>query len=226
MKQIAELFKLNLRPGDIACRYGGEEFALLLYRAKLHEAYELAEGFRKVVEETTFPGQELLDQHNLTISGGIAVFPDHSTSASDLLAHADKELYHAKEQRNFISPTPNGQRQEIRHQLQSLVEFSLNPHDIFHPALSFDISSTGLSFGCSQGHIQTGTILWMRLRQPFWPTNWELRGTVRNIRKQKNTPMVRVGLEFDECPENIWILLPERPQPFKTLTETQSVPSD
>ncbi|OHB25526.1 MAG: hypothetical protein A2X84_10210 [Desulfuromonadaceae bacterium GWC2_58_13] len=226
LKLTAEQLQLNLRPGDMACRYGGEEFALLLYRSNIHEAYDLAERFRCAIEETDFPGQEMMDNQNLTISGGIAIYPNDSTSASELLAHADKELYRAKEQRNIISPSPNGQRQEIRLKMQSLVEFALDPRDTFQPGLSFDISSTGLSFGCSPEQIQTGSVICMRLKQPFWPTNWELRGTVRNIQKRNDTAMVRVGLEFDESPENIWLLLPERPQPFKKFTLPPNEPED
>lgn len=218
LKLTAELLQLNLRPGDLACRYGGEEFALLLCRSNIHEAFDLAERFRCAIEETCFPGQELMDSGNLTISGGLAVYPDHSISASDLLAQADEELYRAKQERNAISPSPNGQRQEIRLKMQSLVEFALDPRDPFQPGLSFDISSTGLSFGCSQEQLETGSVICMRLKQPFWPSNWELRGTVRNIQQRKNSSMVRVGLEFEESPENIWILLPERPQPFKKFT--------
>ncbi len=214
LKLTAEILQLNLRPGDLACRYGGEEFAILLPRTNINEAFDLAERFRIALEETVFPGQDLLDRRNLTISGGIAVCPDSATTAVELLAHADEELYRAKEQRNLISPSQNGQRREIRHKMQSLVEFALDPQDSFYPGLSFDISRTGLSFGCSLEKIPAGTTICLRLKKPFWATDCDLRGTVRNIQKRGNTGMVRVGLEFAEIPETIWVLLPERPRVF------------
>ncbi len=225
LKLTAEILQLNLRPGDLACRYGGEEFALLLPRTRVHEAFELAERFRIAIEETVFPGQELLDRRNLTISGGIAVCPDNSASAVELLAHADEELYRAKEERNLVSPSQNGQRREIRHKMQSLVEFALDPRESYHPGLSFDISRTGLSFGCSLEQIPAGTTICMRLKKPFWATDCDLRGTVRNIQKRGNTGMVRVGLEFAEIPETIWVLLPERPRVFQKFKNLENEPA-
>ncbi len=225
LKLTAEILQLNLRPGDLACRYGGEEFALLLHRTNIHEAFDLAERFRIALEETIFPGQELLDRRNLTISGGIAICPDDSTSAAELLTRADEELYRAKEQRNLISPSLNGPRREVRHQMQSVVEFTLDPQKPFQPGLSFDISRTGLSFGCSQEQILSGTTICMRLKRPFWPTNCELRGTVCNIQKRGDTGMVRVGLEFVEIPETIWVLLPERPRLFQKFKNIQDEPA-
>jgi diguanylate cyclase (GGDEF)-like protein len=212
LKRTAEILQFNLRQGDLACRYGGEEFALLLHRAGQNEAFAVAERIRAAVEESPFPGQELMDRGNLTISAGIALCPENGALAVDLLALADEELYRAKEQRNSISPPLNGQRREIRHRRLSLVEFTLAPGEPFQPGLSFDISRTGLSFGCSLDQLTAGAVLGIRFKQPFWPTTCELDGWVRHVEKLEENGLVRIGLEFVELPEKLRLLLPERPR--------------
>ncbi|MDY0267608.1 diguanylate cyclase [Trichloromonas sp.] len=212
LRRTAEILQFNLHQGDLACRYGGEEFALLLHRAGQDDAFAVAERIRAAVEETAYLGQELMDRGNLTISAGIAVYPTHGASAMDLLALADEELYRAKEQRNCISPPLNGQRREIRHRRLSLVEFTLAPGEPFQPGLSFDISRTGLSFGCSFDQLAAGAVLGIRFRQPFWPVTCELDGRVRHVEKQQENGLVRIGLEFVDLPASLLQLLPERPR--------------
>jgi len=212
LRRTAEILQFNLRQGDLACRYGGEEFALLLHRAGQNEAFAVAERIRAAVEEAAYPGQELMDRGNLTISAGIALCPENGASAVDLLALADEELYRAKEQRNSISPPLNGQRREIRHKRLSLVEFTLAPGEPFQPGLSFDISRTGLSFGCSLDRLTAGALLGIRFKQPFWPATCDLDGWVRHVEKLEENGLVRIGLEFVELPEKLRLLLPERPR--------------
>jgi len=211
LKLVADLLLRHLRQGDMACRYGGEEFALLLRRSSFKEAYELAEQLRLAVEEASFPGQHLLTRGNLTVSAGIAIGPENAASAAALLAQADEELYRAKEVRNSISPSLDGQRRKIRHHLQSLVEFALSNEE-FQPGLTFDISSSGLSFGCGES-IAAGTILNIRFRKPFWPQDYRLHGTVRNVQQRDQSGLLRVGLEFADLDETLWVLLPARPIP-------------
>jgi len=93
---MATLLKSSLRPGDLCCRYGGEEFILAMPEADGPEAMEIAERIRRVIEDHSFPHQEQQPNGNLTISGGVAVFPKDSTGATELTRHADEALYQAK----------------------------------------------------------------------------------------------------------------------------------
>lgn len=86
----------SIRPSDIACRYGGEEFAVVLAETTLESARERAEQMRLAIREThlTRLGQTLPPP---TASFGVAVYPGHGMNPAELLKAADRALYHAKE---------------------------------------------------------------------------------------------------------------------------------
>jgi len=97
LEMVAEQFKRNLRLEDIACRYGGEEFCIICPDTGLKDAYILAEKLRACVaeHEVTYQAKKL---DRVTLSIGIATYPNHGQSSSELLQQADKALYNAKEQ--------------------------------------------------------------------------------------------------------------------------------
>ncbi|WP_286263518.1 sensor domain-containing diguanylate cyclase [Thalassotalea atypica] len=92
---IAELFKTNLRLEDIACRFGGEEFCIICPDTKLKDAFTLAEKLRLSTSELNIVEQDLRI-NKITISTGIAVFPNHGQGTQQLINEADKALYIAK----------------------------------------------------------------------------------------------------------------------------------
>lgn len=96
--QVAQLLKGASRKQDSLYRYGGEEFAVLLVDTDKKEAYRIAEELRQAVERYDFPQKEILPDKNLTISLGVAAFPDNANSKDTLLTYADKSLYAAKHQ--------------------------------------------------------------------------------------------------------------------------------
>lgn len=93
----AKLFKMNVREADIACRYGGEEFAVVLPYTDAAGAARVAEQLRKKVEEHDFPGPSADQNLKVTISLGVATFPDHAQDAAELVKAADQSLYRSKE---------------------------------------------------------------------------------------------------------------------------------
>jgi len=93
LRQVSSLFHQNLRKIDVVCRYGGEEFALLLTQTSARQATAVAEKLRKLVESWQFPGVP----RTVTISAGVAAFPDHGTGRDDLIRAADNALYAAKQ---------------------------------------------------------------------------------------------------------------------------------
>ena len=101
LKKIAQAFCTNLRKSDAVGRYGGEEFLLVLPETKLQSAKEIAERLRYNIEKISFQGQK--EEAYLTVSMGLAAFPEHGISADDLVQAADHGLYMAKQQgRNQI----------------------------------------------------------------------------------------------------------------------------
>jgi diguanylate cyclase (GGDEF)-like protein/PAS domain S-box-containing protein len=92
---LGELLKKNTRGQDIACRYGGEEFALVLTDTTLDGAFKRAEILRQQVKllSVEYDGQLL---GAVSVSMGVALFPDHGPTMSDVLRAADQALYAAK----------------------------------------------------------------------------------------------------------------------------------
>ena len=85
----------SCRYGDVVCRYGGEEFVVVLPQLPLREALERAERLREDIRSIRIPiGGQVVD--SLSISAGVAAFPEHGKSADALLEAADTALYLAK----------------------------------------------------------------------------------------------------------------------------------
>jgi diguanylate cyclase (GGDEF)-like protein len=96
LRAIAGLMQSRLRAGDIACRYGGEEFVLILPEAGTEAAAARAEDLRQRVKSLEVKsGETTLGP--VTISAGVAVFPKDAAGRDALLAAADACLYRAKE---------------------------------------------------------------------------------------------------------------------------------
>ncbi len=94
LTQLAELIRQGIRQDDIACRYGGEEFIVLVTGA-IQNATQIAERICRSVGEQLFSCANGLELHN-TISIGVASFPDHGRTAEKIIGAADRALYEAK----------------------------------------------------------------------------------------------------------------------------------
>jgi len=96
LKGVSQVLRENLRPCDVACRYGGEEFIVAMPGARGNEGLAAAERIRAAIESTKFPRAETQPGGRITISGGVAQFPVDGTIGNDLILHADQALYQAK----------------------------------------------------------------------------------------------------------------------------------
>ncbi|NTW67557.1 MAG: diguanylate cyclase [Nitrospirae bacterium] len=93
---LSKLLISGIRQSDIAVRYGGEEFVLLLPETSKVKAFVLAGSIREKIAAHPFPGRETQPQGKVTVSMGIAAFPEDGSDSSTLLHHADEALYQAK----------------------------------------------------------------------------------------------------------------------------------
>jgi diguanylate cyclase (GGDEF)-like protein len=102
--QMGHLLKRSGRRGDIMARYGGEEFIVLLYGANHLEACAFAERVRRKVEAMNLGHRQAQSRRGITVSGGVACYPEDAKGLDSLILAADANLYRAKEQgRNRVS---------------------------------------------------------------------------------------------------------------------------
>jgi diguanylate cyclase (GGDEF)-like protein len=107
LEEIGYCITQNLRSGDVAARFGGEEFAAFLLHAEIGQGLVAAERIRSEIEKQEFTvirqGKPSAEKHHVTISIGVASFPDDSSDVIELVEMADSALYRAKrEGRNRI----------------------------------------------------------------------------------------------------------------------------
>jgi diguanylate cyclase (GGDEF)-like protein len=102
LKALGGVLKDSVRAEDVACRYGGEEFALLLTGVTPQQAYERAEQVREAVATLRVMNQgQVLD--GVSASMGVSTFPQHGRDLAGLVRAADLALYRAKrEGRNRV----------------------------------------------------------------------------------------------------------------------------
>lgn len=99
LEELGTCITGNLRSGDGASRFGGEEFALFLLDAELAQGLVAAERFRAGIENYEFSvirQGKAAETHHITISIGVSCFPSDSRDPIELVEMADSALYHAK----------------------------------------------------------------------------------------------------------------------------------
>lgn len=96
LQKVAQVLKTASREGDRVYRYGGEEFLIVFVDAATRAGERLAERLRNAVEETPLTAEDLAPAGPLTISAGVAAFPEHGNRPEEILERADLALLRAK----------------------------------------------------------------------------------------------------------------------------------
>lgn len=96
LTEIASIIKNSSRDADYVCRYGGEEFSVILTQINKEQSFEIAQRIRKKIEEHYFPKFDFPQDLRITVSIGLATFPDDADSKDELIIKADKAMYIAK----------------------------------------------------------------------------------------------------------------------------------
>lgn len=95
LRRFGAFLQANIRNSDVACRYGGEEFTLIIPETSLQSAQSRMDHLRSELKKLSLNQRSKNDQP-LTVSIGIASYPTHGSRAATLLKVADKALYRAK----------------------------------------------------------------------------------------------------------------------------------
>ncbi|OGM02057.1 MAG: hypothetical protein A2008_03545 [Candidatus Wallbacteria bacterium GWC2_49_35] len=94
LRKVTAILKSSIREVDLLARYGGEEFAIVLPCTPKSGAYEIAQRMREIIEKSDFVLSN--QQIRITVSIGIASFPEDASLQFDLIRKSDIALYHAK----------------------------------------------------------------------------------------------------------------------------------
>ena len=97
LKKVGQLTQKAFRTSDILAKYGGDEFVIILPNSDKIGAFLGAERLRETVEHTSFEGGESQPLGKVTLSLGIASYPEHGATTREILDRADKAMYVAKE---------------------------------------------------------------------------------------------------------------------------------
>ena len=102
LRELAQILTQNIRKVDIAARYGGDEFVIILPHTGKEQAVVLAERIRINVEEYEFWGEEALPTGEVTVSAGVATYPEDAVEPEALVRAADMALLEVKKQGNRV----------------------------------------------------------------------------------------------------------------------------
>ena len=162
---IADLLRRSLRSLDIATRYGGEEFALILPSTPKTGARLVAERAREAIERHLFPGGPPSENRSLAVSMGVATFPADAREARDLVRCADRALYDAKAAGKNRVVLYGGSSRSYRRVTASLDgRFRVLAAD-YHPLRALKISEGGLSFVADRS-LPLGSLIDVNLMLP------------------------------------------------------------
>lgn len=107
LAELAGVLRGSVRDIDVVCRYGGEEFAILLPETDAEGAFVAAEKVREAVASHVFPDGDGTKAQSLTVSIGLSTFPHPANDREELLRQADDALYVAKRTgRNRVAASP------------------------------------------------------------------------------------------------------------------------
>lgn len=199
LKRSGHVIRRSVRESDVACRFGGEEFAVVLPETHRSGAVCVAERIRTRIQghfsQTAIDGRAVL----MTISGGIASYPSDGTDATSLIARADQALYQAKTRgRNRIVSYHSERRRSMRYPFRptAVVRIAGRPEGPTEQAEPLNLSCGGALIGTREGfHPQSP----VELQLAAEGRNWTVSGRVVRIERSPSPDGGhRVAVAFEE----------------------------
>ncbi|OGP82899.1 MAG: hypothetical protein A2Y95_01025 [Deltaproteobacteria bacterium RBG_13_65_10] len=183
LTQVATILRENSREVDIVCRYGGEEFTLILPETDRDGALEMAERIRKRVEDQTFPDGGAQPCGLLTISGGISSYGMDAATEAELMAMADQALYLAKGSgKNRVELANRERRAYVRVSAEFTGTYWVLSAEN-RPFVARNISESGILFSTDKP-LSVGTML--KLHAPMPGEDKVIECAARVVRVEEN----------------------------------------
>jgi diguanylate cyclase (GGDEF)-like protein len=199
LANFGKFLSYSSREEDIICRYGGEEFIVILPETTGDGALMFAERIRKILKEEVF-----FKKHKITFSGGISTFPFNGKELEELFKSVDKSLYAAKYAGKDCIIKSTGDKRRFKRfnktwkiQYQCLQDSFKNPH--FEEVITQDISIGGLRFESKQD-LKIDSLILLKLGIPV---NDEIliSGKVMWV-KRINKEVSSYGVRFNDIDTN------------------------
>jgi diguanylate cyclase (GGDEF)-like protein len=196
----SEVIRKSVREIDVPCRYGGEEFALILPETSRSGAYIVSERIRSDIESLFERRPVRTCKINLSVSGGVAIFPVDSSSNEGLVSMADRALYRSKrEGKNQITLHADEKRRSPRFDAQKPLTFH-SPVSAESDELTSqtkNLSRGGALVECAVP-LTIGTELELSIKTQQPAENYTLTGKVVRLEEISTGPnkLYGVGIAF------------------------------
>ena len=193
LKKLANVLTKCARDVDVVCRYGGEEFAIILPTTLKNGALTAAEKMRTRIARARFVGGSKQPLGRVTVSIGVATVPTDARSSDDVIARADSALYRAKALgKNRVEAFSEERREFERFEAAvggELVVLDKAPIRF----TTSDVSQGGVRFH-SRRHLPVGAIVQLQLLFPGTRKKWN--GTARVVRVDEVDSGFENGVEI------------------------------
>jgi diguanylate cyclase (GGDEF)-like protein len=165
LRRLASVLRKTVREVDVATRYGGEEFAILLPSTPKLAALKLGEKLRAAIEKAAIGKDEQRPGRPLTVSVGVASLPGDAANAEELVDRADRALYIAKSVgKNCVKPFSDERREYARIEATLGGRFTLL-EKASHPLTTVNLSEGGVLFHCDEP-LPSGALVKVTLSLP------------------------------------------------------------
>jgi diguanylate cyclase (GGDEF)-like protein len=165
LRRLASVLRKTVREVDVATRYGGEEFAILLPSTPKLAALKLGEKLRAAIEKAAIGMDEQQPGRPLTVSVGVASLPGDAANAEELVDRADRALYIAKSVgKNCVKPFSDERREYARLEAALGGRFTLL-EKASHPLTTVNLSEGGVLFHCDEP-LPSGALVKVTLSLP------------------------------------------------------------
>ena len=194
LKEVGRVISITTRSSDMPCRYGGEEFAIILPDTDTLGAITLAKRIQKRVGLLNFQGVS----QKITMSGGISSYPKHATEMKELVHTADKALYKAKANgRNqvLIYERSGDQRRQNRKTLQTTGQFQVDGSAEKQPFITKNISQTGILIQTISS-VKLGDTLKLNINLPKSKNSLKCVARAVHIHHAHKVEIFELGLEI------------------------------
>jgi diguanylate cyclase (GGDEF)-like protein len=179
LRRLASVLRKTVREVDVATRYGGEEFAILLPSTPKLASLKIGEKLRQAVEKAGIGTDGKPTSRPLTVSLGVASLPGDAGNAEELVDRADRALYIAKSMgKNCVKPFSDERREYTR--LDAALSGRFNALEkSSHALTTLNVSEAGVLFHCHEP-LPTGAFIKLQLALP--PSGEPVECAVRVLR--------------------------------------------